>query len=76
MAYLTVTQPQSQFQNFQSQPPAQPQRQPEQPAQPQPIRPSVQSGNFQCPDDFGFYAHHKSCDKYWACDNGNYYSSF
>ncbi|KAF7494579.1 hypothetical protein SSS_02874 [Sarcoptes scabiei] len=25
---------------------------------------------FQCVDDFGFYPHIKSCDKYWACDNG------
>lgn len=25
---------------------------------------------FQCPDSFGFYPHHKSCDKYWACENG------
>lgn len=28
--------------------------------------------SFNCPDDFGFYPHIKSCDKYWACDNGNY----
>lgn len=28
------------------------------------------SGNFQCPDSFGFYPHFKSCDKYWACENG------
>lgn len=27
-------------------------------------------GSFNCPDDFGFYPHVKSCDKYWACDNG------
>lgn len=26
--------------------------------------------NFKCPDDFGFYPHHISCDKYWKCDNG------
>ena len=26
--------------------------------------------NFKCPDDYGFYPHHKSCDKYWKCDNG------
>jgi hypothetical protein len=25
--------------------------------------------NFKCPDDFGFYPHHSSCDKYWKCDN-------
>ncbi|KAF5277348.1 hypothetical protein FQA39_LY06161 [Lamprigera yunnana] len=25
--------------------------------------------NFKCPDEFGFYPHHKSCDKYWKCDN-------
>ncbi|VEN59255.1 unnamed protein product, partial [Callosobruchus maculatus] len=25
--------------------------------------------NFKCPDDFGFYPHHISCDKYWKCDN-------
>ncbi|XP_044597367.1 protein obstructor-E-like [Cotesia glomerata] len=24
---------------------------------------------FKCPDDFGFYPHHLSCDKYWKCDN-------
>ena len=21
-------------------------------------------------DDYGFYPHHTSCDKYWKCDNG------
>lgn len=26
--------------------------------------------SFKCPDDFGFYPHHVSCDKYWKCDNG------
>lgn len=26
--------------------------------------------NFKCPDDYGFYPHHTSCDKYWKCDNG------
>jgi Chitin binding Peritrophin-A domain len=26
--------------------------------------------NFKCPDDYGFYPHHISCDKYWKCDNG------
>lgn len=25
---------------------------------------------FKCPDDYGFYPHHTSCDKYWKCDNG------
>lgn len=25
--------------------------------------------SFKCPDDFGFYPHHISCDKYWKCDN-------
>ncbi|KXJ74763.1 hypothetical protein RP20_CCG012984 [Aedes albopictus] len=25
--------------------------------------------SFKCPDDFGFYPHHTSCDKYWKCDN-------
>lgn len=27
-------------------------------------------GSFNCPDDSGFHPHVKSCDKYWACDNG------
>lgn len=31
---------------------------------------AVAQENFKCPDDFGFYPHHKSCDKYWKCDNG------
>lgn len=26
--------------------------------------------NYRCPDSFGFFRHHKSCDKYWACENG------
>lgn len=26
--------------------------------------------SFKCPDDYGFYPHHNSCDKYWKCDNG------
>lgn len=26
--------------------------------------------SFKCPDDYGFYPHHTSCDKYWKCDNG------
>lgn len=25
--------------------------------------------SFKCPDDFGFYPHDISCDKYWKCDN-------
>lgn len=25
--------------------------------------------HFKCPDDFGFYPHDASCDKYWKCDN-------
>lgn len=25
---------------------------------------------FKCPDDYGFYPHHSSCDKYWKCENG------
>lgn len=25
--------------------------------------------SFKCPDDFGFYPHDLSCDKYWKCDN-------
>uniref|UniRef100_A0A8D8W7Z7 Chitin-binding type-2 domain-containing protein n=1 Tax=Cacopsylla melanoneura TaxID=428564 RepID=A0A8D8W7Z7_9HEMI len=28
----------------------------------------AQKDDFQCPDDFGFYPHHISCDKYWKCD--------
>nr|XP_018906574.1 PREDICTED: uncharacterized protein LOC109036674 isoform X1 [Bemisia tabaci] len=28
-----------------------------------------QKEDFKCPDDFGFYPHHLSCDKYWKCDN-------
>lgn len=26
--------------------------------------------SYHCPDSFGFFRHHKSCDKYWACENG------
>lgn len=33
-------------------------------------RVAANSGHFNCPDTFGFYPHHKSCDKYWACENG------
>lgn len=33
-------------------------------------RAAANSGHFQCPDSFGFYPHSKSCDKYWACENG------
>lgn len=29
---------------------------------------TAQKDDFQCPDDFGFYPHHISCDKYWKCD--------
>jgi hypothetical protein len=31
---------------------------------------AVAQESFKCPDDFGFYPHHVSCDKYWKCDNG------
>lgn len=31
---------------------------------------AVAQDSFKCPDDFGFYPHHTSCDKYWKCDNG------
>lgn len=31
---------------------------------------AVAQESFKCPDDFGFYPHHISCDKYWKCDNG------
>uniref|UniRef100_A0A2A4K7S0 Chitin-binding type-2 domain-containing protein n=1 Tax=Heliothis virescens TaxID=7102 RepID=A0A2A4K7S0_HELVI len=31
---------------------------------------AVGQESFKCPDDFGFYPHHISCDKYWKCDNG------
>ncbi|XP_073982285.1 chitin binding Peritrophin-A domain-containing protein Gasp isoform X1 [Rhodnius prolixus] len=30
----------------------------------------AQKDDFKCPDDYGFYPHHISCDKYWKCDNG------
>lgn len=30
---------------------------------------AVLAQDFKCPDDFGFYPHHTSCDKYWKCDN-------
>ena len=34
-------------------------------------RVAAAGGNsFQCPESFGFFPHHKSCDKYWACENG------
>lgn len=33
-------------------------------------RAAASAGQFQCPDTFGFFSHHKSCDKYWACENG------
>lgn len=25
---------------------------------------------YHCPDTFGYFRHHKSCDKYYACENG------
>lgn len=31
---------------------------------------AVAQESFKCPDDYGFYPHHVSCDKYWKCDNG------
>jgi Chitin binding Peritrophin-A domain len=31
---------------------------------------AIAQENFKCPDDYGFYPHHSSCDKYWKCDNG------
>jgi len=34
------------------------------------LRVAANSGHFTCPDNFGFYPHSKSCDKYWACENG------
>ncbi|XP_046669560.1 protein obstructor-E isoform X1 [Homalodisca vitripennis] len=30
----------------------------------------AQKEDFKCPDDYGFYPHIQSCDKYWKCDNG------
>jgi len=30
----------------------------------------AQRDDFDCPDNFGFYPHFRSCDKYWACENG------
>lgn len=33
------------------------------------LRAAASGGHFTCPDNFGFYPHHKSCDKYWACEN-------
>lgn len=41
----------------------------EQPAQPQP-NVNVRGVSFTCPEKSGFYPHHKSCDKYWSCENG------
>lgn len=32
--------------------------------------PSSSAGNFICPEKSGFYPHQKSCDKYYACENG------
>ncbi|XP_022196949.1 protein obstructor-E isoform X2 [Nilaparvata lugens] len=31
---------------------------------------SAQKEDFKCPDDYGFYPHSSSCDKYFKCDNG------
>lgn len=31
---------------------------------------TAQREDFDCPDNFGFYPHYRSCDKYWACENG------
>lgn len=77
--------PQGGFQNFQTdraQPQSQPQSQPARESNLErsrpteaaviaPVRPVAASGgSFQCPDSFGFYSHFKSCDKYWACENG------
>ncbi|KAK8753708.1 hypothetical protein OTU49_001187, partial [Cherax quadricarinatus] len=28
------------------------------------------SGNWQCPEDFGYFPHATSCDKYYSCDAG------
>lgn len=28
-----------------------------------------QREEFKCPDEYGFYPHTTSCDKYWKCDN-------
>jgi len=74
------TGPQGGFQNFQTER-AQPQSPPQSlpsvresrptEAAVAPLRPvAVNNGVFNCPDSFGFYSHHKSCDKYWACENG------
>lgn len=38
--------------------------------QPQSQPPAREVGNFNCPEKFGFYPHSRSCDKYWACENG------
>lgn len=29
---------------------------------------SSQKEDFKCPDEYGFYPHSQSCDKYWKCD--------
>lgn len=57
---------QSQFAPSQASPQPSPQLPPQAAA---PARPQ-NFGTFNCPDDFGFYPHLKSCDKYWGCDNG------
>ncbi|RWS07399.1 hypothetical protein B4U79_07846 [Dinothrombium tinctorium] len=33
-------------------------------------RQNSNAANFVCPENFGFFPHHKSCDKYYSCDNG------
>lgn len=29
-----------------------------------------QDESFECPEKFGFFPHHRSCDKYWKCEEG------
>ncbi|KAI1289183.1 hypothetical protein HDE_08066 [Halotydeus destructor] len=69
------SQPQSQAQSGpvelpRSRQPPQAQQPSEQPARANPSLVNNGGSSFSCPDSFGFYPHHKSCDKYWACDNG------
>jgi len=49
------------------------------PVRPQPAAPAAAPGaasvlgvrvDYNCPDRFGFFPHHKSCDKYYSCENG------
>lgn len=56
-----------------------PQSAPARPARPQiPVNPSTTNSaqvvavrvDYNCPDRFGFFPHHKSCDKYYSCENG------